>query len=518
MTASPGIQAEPQAVGMTTQVVRGSLWSLGGQGVVIATSLVATPFVIRLLGTESYGVLALINALIGYLAFADLGMGAASTRFGSQAHARGDDEEEASVVWTALALSFIPSMVAALALALAARPLVEHALRLPDHLQGVAVIALRIAAIGFVARAVSGVLNTPQLTRLRMDLYTMINSGSAVAQLALVPVALASGGGLVGGVTVMAGVAVVMVLLHAYVFSRFLPGLMKPRISSALIANLLSFGSPVVVSTLAGMLLVNAEKILLTRYASLTSLAYYSVAFAVAGLLAVVPSALGQSLLPAFSRLQAQSDRAPLQILYSRVLRANLLWIPPVTVILCVGARPFFSFWAGPEYGRESSLPFYILIFGLMFNIMAYIPAHLLISMGRTAQVARFHLAEVLPYILCVGVLTYKFGAVGAAMAWSLRVIIDAMLMFSAARRASGFSFSTFQKGRAWYVALILVLLLPVGSLIIRVDITVQICAVFVSVAAYTWVVWTRVLTYDERTWLFYILNENMRWLISGKG
>jgi O-antigen/teichoic acid export membrane protein len=217
MSASPAIQAGPQAAGMTTRVVRGSLWSVGGQAVVIATSLVATPFVIRLLGTESYGVLALINVLIGYIAFADLGMGAASTRFGSQAHARGDDEEEASVVWTALTLSLIPSMIAALALALAARPLVEHALRLPDHLQGAAVIALRIAAVGFVARAVSGVLNTPQLTRLRIDLYTLINSGSAVVQVALVPIILALGGGLVGAVTVVSGMTIATLIAHAVV-------------------------------------------------------------------------------------------------------------------------------------------------------------------------------------------------------------------------------------------------------------------------------------------------------------
>src|SRR5712691_4239192 len=98
--------------GMTTRVVRGSFWILGGQGVTMLASLIATPFVIRWLGTEAYGVLALINVLVGYLAFADLGMGTASTRFGADAHARNDNEGETTVIWTSLLISVGPALLA----------------------------------------------------------------------------------------------------------------------------------------------------------------------------------------------------------------------------------------------------------------------------------------------------------------------------------------------------------------------------------------------------------------------
>src|SRR5437660_2137669 len=91
-----------QTVGMTTKVVRGSLWTFGGQGVVLIASLIATPFTIRLLGPEAYGLLALVNVLLGYLAFADLGMGLASTQLGSEAHALGDKLREATMTWTEL--------------------------------------------------------------------------------------------------------------------------------------------------------------------------------------------------------------------------------------------------------------------------------------------------------------------------------------------------------------------------------------------------------------------------------
>src|SRR2546430_550163 len=68
----------PSPPGLTTRVVHSSFLNLGGQGVTMVATLVATPFVIRLLGPASYGVLALIHVLIGYLSVADLGMGTAS--------------------------------------------------------------------------------------------------------------------------------------------------------------------------------------------------------------------------------------------------------------------------------------------------------------------------------------------------------------------------------------------------------------------------------------------------------
>src|SRR5437764_12111958 len=78
--ASAAIQPGASA-GMMTKVVRGSLWTLGGQGATMLAAFVATPFVIRLLGTELYGALSPINGLIGYLPFADMGMRTVSTRF-----------------------------------------------------------------------------------------------------------------------------------------------------------------------------------------------------------------------------------------------------------------------------------------------------------------------------------------------------------------------------------------------------------------------------------------------------
>src|ERR1044072_1494629 len=144
------------ARGLTSRVVHGSFLSLMGQVATMLATLIATPFVIRLLPAASYGVLALVHVLIGYLSFADMGMSTASTRFGSLAHARGDDEGEAAAIWTALALALATAVVVALALVLGARLLVDRGLRLPANLHDAAGVCGGLTARRVVRAAPGG--------------------------------------------------------------------------------------------------------------------------------------------------------------------------------------------------------------------------------------------------------------------------------------------------------------------------------------------------------------------------
>lgn len=499
MSDAPSNSLRPTP-GLTSRVVHGSLWNLGGQGVTMLATLVATPFVIRLLGPPGYGVLALVHVLIGYLSFADMGMGTASTRFGSIAHARGDDQGEATAIWSALVLAVVPATTVALMLALGARPFVEHGLRLPSYLLEPAVIAVRLAALGFVARAVAGVLNTPAVVRLRMDLVVLITSGTAVGQILLVPVVLYFGGGLTGAVEVVAGAALACAGLHALTGLRLLPPLRRPHISGEMLKPLARFGGALVVSTIAGTMLANLEKLILPRYASVQALAFYSVAFTLAYMPTQMPAALLQSLVPAFSRLQVNPDRTDLELLYRRALRGMLFWALPGAVFICAVARPFFTLWAGPQFGRESTLPLYLLIGGVVCEIMAYVPYAMLITLGRTDLIARIQLSLVLPYLVTSAFLIHQFGAAGAAVAWSLRALVSVTLFSRFAGRSSGLAFVPWPENRRDFAISIAILVVPVTlAAFLTPSMMVRVCVAAVAVVAYGVLMLMRVLTESER-------------------
>jgi O-antigen/teichoic acid export membrane protein len=486
---------------MTTRVVRGGVWNLSGQGATLLAAFVATPFTIRLLGSDAYGVLALINAVVGYMAVSDLGMGVASTKFGADARSRNDADAESAAVWTSLLIGVVPSLLAAAGLTLGAGSLVS-VMGLPEHLREAAVWALRIGSVGIVARAAASVMNTPQLARLRIDLYTMITSGTAVLQVCFVPVVLALGGDLRAAVGVVAAGGVVMALAHGLVSTRLLPEMIRPRFSRALARRLVIFGGSVVVSSIVTLLLAYADKLLVARFASVTALAHYSVAYAMSTILLVVPFAFAPSLLPAFSNLLAQSDREKVQRLYNHTFRGNLLWVVPAAVVITVVAEPFLTLWAGPEFGRESTMPLYILVVGVSFEVVTNGAYNALLAANRADLVARYQLVELLPYLLLAGFLISRYGAAGAAAAYTLRSAIHGGLLLVTARRtiSSLRPFSTRWPSYAVALGSLVLPVLVLGQALAHT--TFRIGIVLLSVAAYSTIVWTRVLTDEERTWL----------------
>ncbi len=220
-------------------------------------------------------------------------------------------------------------------------------------------------------------------------------------------------------------------------------------------------------------------------------------------MIAIVPTALGQSLFPAFSQLQSDDNKENLLRLFSRAIRGNLIWAPPVIITLCLVAKPFFTFWAGEEFGRESPGPFYILAVGLTFNIIAYVPHNLIISSGRTDFLAKIYWAELVPYIFLASILTAKFGALGAALAWSLRVLVDTIIFLNLAKhilKQRIFSFFKFGYG---YLAALLILVIPsVSILILSNSLLVIFSFGGILLLLYGVITWKAVLNIEEKNWI----------------
>jgi O-antigen/teichoic acid export membrane protein len=181
--------------------------------------------------------------------------------------------------------------------------------------------------------------------------------------------------------------------------------------------------------------------------------------------------------------------------------------------ILFVIARPFFTLWAGPDFGRESTIPFYILLCGLLFNLSAYIPSSLLLAAGRTDIFAKLYWIELIPYIFLTGVLATFYGAVGAAAAWSLRVIADAFTFFWLARRVSGVAVGL----RPYTTSIIFgaVLLVPVIVVVLiypTPNVWLLGLMLAASVMIYAALMWYTVIDKDEKRWASAWLERMVFW------
>jgi O-antigen/teichoic acid export membrane protein len=490
------------------KVALGSMWSLASVGVTLLASLIATPFVLRGLGPEAYGVYAIVQVMIGYLAVADIGMGDASTRFAAGAFARGERQGEASALWTSLVIEAIVALPLVAIVVVFAKPIVVHGLKLPAYLQNAAAAALAVAAIGFLAKNAATVFNTPQMVRLRFHSVAVINSVTGVLQIALVPVVIWMGGGLVSAVVVIAAGNTLNLLLHFQQARVLLPEVIHPTPRRELFKPMLRFGIALVVSAFVITLLTQTEKLFLARFDSARAVAYYAVAYTLATIVAIIPRAVKGALFPAFSQLEGEAvDR-----LYARAVRSLSLVIAPIAVAMCLIAEPFLRLWAGAEYARYSLWPFYILLAGNVVGALAHIPTVLLKGLGRADVIARLQLLEIVPFLVSAALFTHWWGALGAATAWSLRMIFDTALLFRVASRYAHISISPSPRERigiasavALLSASLLLFALPDPSIPTRVAVAVA------TLIAYCAVAWRSLLTIGERSRLI-AMAEALMW------
>jgi O-antigen/teichoic acid export membrane protein len=492
--------AAPSTAGMTTKVVKGSLWTLAGQIAPLAVSMVATPFTIRLLGTEGYGVLVLIAVIPNYFLFADFGMGMASTKFGSEAYAEGDPEKEARIVRTAALIATLSSLPVATLLFIFSAWIVS-VFNVPERLHGEATLALKFAAVTFFVNFLNGIFNTPQLARLRMDLNTLVTSGFRILGIIATPIVIYLGFGIAGACAVLLAASLLTLSGHVYMSGRLLPSLLGLTVDRNAMRPLVKFGGALITGVVAALLLANLDKGILPRMVSVQALAYYSVAFSLAWMMAMFSNAMIQSLIPAFSLLQQEESREQLQSLYTRGLRLTLIWLTPCLVLLAISAKPFFRLWAGEDFGRESVPIFYVMLAGISFNILAFLPYAAIMASGRTDVYAKLYFAELVPYVLLLIALTYSFGAIGAATAWCMRIIADTLMLFFLSRRVAHVSFRNVNLTSFALAALYMAVPFAANLYYGELNLTVVVLFILSSIG-YLLALWKIVLSVDETVWI----------------
>ena len=77
------------------------------------------------------------------------------------------------------------------------------------------------------------------------------------------------------------------------------------------------------------------------------------------------------------------------------------------------------------------------LLIGVWINSLAYIPAAHLGAINRPDLPAKFHAYEIIPFLGVLWFGLHYFGLLGAAWAWTVRVAVDALLLFVVAKQTA---------------------------------------------------------------------------------
>jgi O-antigen/teichoic acid export membrane protein len=197
---------------------------------------------------------------------------------------------------------------------------------------------------------------------------------------------------------------------------------------------LMRFGSWMTVSNIISPLMTTFDRFVIGSLLSVTAVAYYTTPFEVTSKLWLIPSSLLSVMFPAFSTSFVQ-DRKRTAMLYSRSLKYLMLLLFPIILLIVVLAQDGLKIWLGTDFAQHSTRVLQWLAVGAFINCLASSPFAMVQGAGRPDLTAKLHLVELPLYFAALFWLTKTQGIEGAAIAWTARVALDAVVLFVIAKR-----------------------------------------------------------------------------------
>lgn len=411
------------------KLIRHSFYNIMGLGLPLLVAVFSIPVLIRALGEARFGLLTLIWAVVSYFGLFDLGLGRALTQklaveFSAENHSR-----VGSLVATSLVLMAVLGIFAGTLMAALAEWGVGLIKDIPNQQEAIKAVYWMAAAMPSIVltSGLRGILEARQafaivnLIRLPMGLFTFLGPLLVVyfgeIQLDVIAFVLSVGRG-------------VACLVHGWYAWRQLPldrgGLTVQRM---MIKPLCISGGWMTVSNVVGPLMGYLDRFVVGALASSLAVAYYATPQELISKLSILPSALMSVVFPQFSKLSVDLNKETTELI------AN---ITSVTIFLCLPAFCFISFfsfeilalWIGNDFSNKAAGVLSLMACGMLINSISFVPLTWLQAADRSKKVAAIHLLELPVFCAMLWFGIHKFGIMGAAVAWVLRIVFDACLLW----------------------------------------------------------------------------------------
>jgi O-antigen/teichoic acid export membrane protein len=191
------------------------------------------------------------------------------------------------------------------------------------------------------------------------------------------------------------------------------------------------FGGWMSLSNVLSPVLVYIDRFMLAALAGVAAVGYYTAPFDAVMRLLIIPASLMGAVYPSVSAKLAVKDYAGIDAVYTQAIRKTLILLMVPGLVIGVFGPWLLERWLGPAFASEALVAVRILAVGVFFHAMARIPSGFINALGRPDLVAKLNLVEVIFHIPIAWALISRFGLTGAALAWTLRVTLDAVLLYA---------------------------------------------------------------------------------------
>ncbi len=403
-------------------VNRNVIANLLGKGASALFTLIFAPLHVKYLGVEAYGLVGFYATVQTMFLLVDMGFSGAFTREISRLSVSADKAQEMRDLCRTFEVGFLLlGGITALLIVLLSHPIAIHWVN-PEKLSPSTITT----AIGLMGVSIG--LQFPfmiyQGGLLGLQLQSKLSGLNIVAGL------LRGLGGLLVLMFIDSSISAffgwqVIVSFFQLVFGRFLVwrGLQQrqnpSRFDFGLVIPLWRFAAGMAGIAAGSMVLMQADKLILSRMITLEQFGYYSLASMAAGIPFMLAGPINNAVYPRLTQLVALEQVSELAFFYHRACQITAVLVIPAGLFLAIFSKEFMLFWTGnPTVVQNTYKLVSVLAIGSMLLAIMYIPYALQLAFSWTKLALHFNILSIIILIPSMIWLTKIYGALGACFVW----------------------------------------------------------------------------------------------------
>ncbi|CAN4273173.1 RfbX Membrane protein involved in the export of O-antigen and teichoic acid [Methylophilaceae bacterium] len=398
-------------------------------------ALITIPLYLKIIGYEKYGFLVIVWAVIGYISFFDLGLGRSLTKQLSSLK-NSFDKEASDLAGTAYFLTLTSSVVGALILYCIAKYAIFHfasKTKIPVSELNELVSLMLISMPIFLS--VSIFSSALQAKYKFVELNLILTIGGIFFQVMPLIFAFLGYTKLSNLIVSMLFVRLLVAITLFFKCKRYVPLLGFPKLHLNHIKPLIGFGGWVTCISIFNSIMGSIDKIIISSMMGVRFVSHYSVPFDLVSKGMLISTSLSVAIFPKLSSSESRESKKTVE----KTTKILLAIMTPLVVIGIACVKPFMNLWIGERFAESSNGIAEIILVGVWINSAVSLSlAKLIASDNKVKAVGLMYVAELPIYVLFIYIGISEFGLIGAAGAWSLRVLIDAFLILFLAEEATG--------------------------------------------------------------------------------
>ncbi len=393
-------------------------------------SIVMVPLYIKYLGTESYGLIGFFVTTQILLQLLDLGLSSTLNREVARCSTAGDMQEARNLLHTLAVVYWAMAPVIAIIVFLVAPLLAKYWLQ-PEHLpQSTVINAIMLMGLSIACRWPSGLYGGALMGLQKIALLSSF--GSIVATISSL-----------GAICILAFVSptieaffiwqasvgfVSVIVLRFITWREMNHGDRHSQFSLESLRRIWRFSAGMSAIAIAAAVLMQIDKVLLSRLLSLEDFGKYCLAWVIANGLYVLLIPIFNVIYPRFTTLVAKGDTEVLMGLYRLVTRLLTSILFPLAVLVGVFAEDILYLWTRNESLAMEVAPIArLLLIGSAINGVMIFPYALQLAYGAIRMSLKICLILIIITVPMTVYLAQMFGTLGGAYSW---VIMTSIYLF----------------------------------------------------------------------------------------